>query len=360
MSKTVEAAGALLYRCQQNFKGWMKFSDDGRLPAGASPRAALDGLELCLVHRPRYNDWSWPKGKLENYETHMHAALREVGEETGEIARLGPYLGDIEYPLLNEGKRKGNKGGRLKHIKYWMATPAGRVRSQRQRILMGPIHKPSSDEIDQIRWVNVHIARSLLTHPSDRQVLDTFIDRVDEGALAARQLIIVRHGKAIPRKEWTGRDADRPLTPKGAGDSFALAHELVVFGPDLILSSPWTRCLQTLRPLADELGLDIGRVNCLTESAFRKEPDQAQEWLHNQIEDLLVRGDRTAVVCMHRPVLGGIFQDLRGLCISPGLAKRLPEGSPYMPTGNAIILSLAGKPSNPSIIDIQKVTPIVY
>ena len=66
------------------------------------------------------------------------------------------------------------------------------------------------------------------------------------------------------------------------------------------------------------------------------------------------------MVCMHRPVLGGIFEHLRGLCNSKGMAKRLPEGSPFMPTGSAIVLSLTGDPAHPSIIDVQKVTPIVY
>lgn len=360
MSRSVEAAGAILYRWRQDFQGWMKFSDNGRPPVDADPRAALDDLELCLVHRPKYDDWSWPKGKLENHETHMHAALREVGEETGQIARLGPYLDDVEYPLVNEGKRKGDKGGRLKHIRYWMATPAGEDRADRQRTLMGPIHKPSTKEIDRIRWVGTQTARDLLTHPSDRAILDAFIDRVDEGALTARQLLIVRHGKAVPRKEWTGKDADRPLTPRGAGTSYALARELVAFAPDTVASSPWIRCVQTLCPFTDETDLPLTCVNHLTESAFRKDPDRAIEWLDARMADLLVQADRTAMVCMHRPVIGGMFAHLRGLCTSRGLAKRLPEGSPFMPTGTAIVLSLTGDPAHPSIIDVQKVTPIVY
>ena len=360
MSQSVEAAGAILYRSRQDFRGWMKFSDDGRPPVGTSPRAALDDLELCLVHRPKYDDWSWPKGKLENRETHMHAALREVGEETGQIARLGPYLTDVEYPLESEGRRSSSRGGRLKHIRYWMATPAGEDRAERQRTLMGPIHKPRVKEVDQIRWVSVQTARGLLTHHSDRAVLAAFIDRVDEGALNARQFIIVRHGKAVPRKEWTGRDADRPITPKGAAASYALARELVAFAPDLALSSPWVRCVQTLRPYTDEANMHLTTAGCLTESAFKRNPTQAVKWMDDQMADLLSLGDRTAMVCMHRPVLGGIFEHLRGLCNSKGMAKRLPEGSPFMPTGSAIVLSLTGDPAHPSIIDVQKVTPIVY
>ena len=359
MSRTVEAAGAILYRWRTNFQGWMKFSDDGRAAPGASPRSDLDELELCLVHRPKYDDWSWPKGKLENRETHMRAAVREVGEETGCLVRLGPYLGDAEYPLNNEGRRQGGKGGRLKHICYWMATLTDSEHAAGQSALLGPIHRPDSREVDQIRWVGASEARKLLTHPSDRTILDAFVDRVEQGGIRARQLIIVRHGKAVARKEWTGKDANRPLTPRGAGTSYALARELACFAPDRLLSSPWIRCVQTLRPYADEVGLPMEMVACLTESSYHRRPDQAHSWLDRQMADLLT-GNRTTMICMHRPVLGGIFEKLRGLCSSGSLSKRLPDDSPFMPTGNAVALSLTGDPNHPTIIDIQKVTPIVY
>ena len=84
MPRIVEAAGGIIYRPQQAASGVMKFSDDGRLPVGSNPASALDAIEVCVVHRPKYDDWSWPKGKLENNETHRHAAVREMGEESGE------------------------------------------------------------------------------------------------------------------------------------------------------------------------------------------------------------------------------------------------------------------------------------
>ena len=103
--KIVEAAGAVLYRRNTDFQGWMKFSDDGRQTSAASRLADFDTLEVCIVHRPKYDDWSWPKGKLELNETHRHAAVREVSEETGVPVALGPFLGEIEYPLAEEGKK---------------------------------------------------------------------------------------------------------------------------------------------------------------------------------------------------------------------------------------------------------------
>ena len=103
--KIVEAAGAVLYRRNTDFQGWLKFSDDGRQTSAASRLADFDTLEVCIVHRPKYDDWSWPKGKLELNETHRHAAVREVSEETGVPVALGPFLGEIEYPLAEEGKK---------------------------------------------------------------------------------------------------------------------------------------------------------------------------------------------------------------------------------------------------------------
>lgn len=363
MSKTVEAAGAIVYRRRTDFPGWMKFSDDGRPPAGACNRSLLEDLELCLVHRPKYDDWSWPKGKLEARESSAQAAVREVGEETGLLIRLGPYLGDAEYPLGDEGGGKNPGAEGLKHIRYWMGVPLeDRSGIPSIQDLLGPIRRPDPKEVDQTRWASAWEARNLLTHPSDRDILDAFIDRVDEGGALARQLIIVRHGKAVARKEWKGKDSDRPLTPKGAGASYSLARELACFAPDLVLSSPWKRCVQTLRPYADETGQEIATVDCLTESAYRKHPQAALTWLDHQMGNLM-EGEITAVVCMHRPVLEGIFDRLRGLCLSRDLAKRLSPHSPYMPTGTAVVISLActdGSDGQPSIIDIQKVTPLVY
>ena len=66
----------------------------------------LNRIELCVVHRPKYDDWSWPKGKVDPNESHRHAAVREIGEESGLSVELGPYLGDIEYPLSEEGSKQ--------------------------------------------------------------------------------------------------------------------------------------------------------------------------------------------------------------------------------------------------------------
>ncbi|RBP99438.1 NUDIX hydrolase [Bifidobacterium xylocopae] len=356
MSATVEAAGAILYRWQGQGRGQV---DEAPKP-GTDPHDLLGQVRLCMVHRPKYDDWSWPKGKLEPHETHAHAAAREVGEETGRVIRMGPYLGEAEYPLSSEGGHRTSRGnGRRKHIVYWMAGLAGEERADRLKAVIGRVGSPDPDEVDEVAWVSVKKARKRLTHASDRQILDLFVERAKQGALTGATLIIVRHGKSVARKEWSGDDAQRPLTPRGAAAAYALNRELACWAPDTLFSSPWTRCLQTVRPYASETGQPIEEAACLTETAFADEPGLAYAWLDALMEDCLNRRS-TTLVCMHRPVLGGVFDHLRGLCASKSVARLLAKRSPYMPTGTALALHFVQGREGPSIIDIQKAIPIVY
>ncbi|BDR55355.1 phosphohydrolase [Bombiscardovia apis] len=355
MSRTVEAAGAIVYRWKTGKSQPSKRGSDSKSAA----REQLERIQLCMVHRPKYDDWSWPKGKVEAHETHAHTAVREVGEETGHVIRLGPYLGDIEYPLADEGKQKHSRRGRRKHISYWMASLAGQDRADRLKAVIGRIPSPDPDEVDQVAWVGVKAARTKLTHASDRQILDLFVDRVEQGALDSSTIIIVRHGKSIARKEWSGDDAQRPLTPRGAAAAYALNRELACWAPDYLFSSPWTRCVQTVRPYAAETEQAIEEVECLTETAFAEEPAVAYAWLDALIADSLA-SHTTKLVCMHRPVLGGIFEHVRPLCSSKSLSHLLPARTPYMPTGTALTIHLVNGKHGPHVIDIQKVRPIVY
>jgi 8-oxo-dGTP diphosphatase len=108
-----------------------------------------DGAVL-LVHRPRYDDWSLPKGKLDPGESFEQAALREVEEETGVRARLGRALPSIEY--------RDNKG-REKVVRYWV-----------MEIEADPGFEPN-DEVDELAWLQLEDAVALLTYERDRDVL---------------------------------------------------------------------------------------------------------------------------------------------------------------------------------------------
>lgn len=111
-----------------------------------------DGVELLLVHRPRYDDWTFPKGKLEPGETHEQAAVREVEEETGLRCELGRELTSTSY---NDGK------GRPKTVRYWAMRP-----------LEGDFRP--HEEVDEIRWVSHELAKELLSHDRDHDVLNVF------------------------------------------------------------------------------------------------------------------------------------------------------------------------------------------
>ena len=120
---------------------------------GVVSRAGESGAhEVLLVHRPKYRDWTLPKGKLEPGESHEQAALREVEEETGLVCELGRELGSTSY-------RDGRD--RPKVVRYWAMRPL--------RGAFSP-HR----EVDEIRWASVEQAKELLTHDHDRGVLDAF------------------------------------------------------------------------------------------------------------------------------------------------------------------------------------------
>ena len=223
MRRIVEAAGGIVWR-------WKAGSDIANDPAIASSKSAqeqLDSIEVCIVHRPKYDDWSWPKGKLEQNETHRHAAVREIGEETGSPVKLGPYLCEVEYPLSEEGKKTRHSHdctADTKHTLYWMAQPISADDAEHLLDAFGPVHRADVGEINDIVWVSVREARKILSHSTDKDTLAVFVDRVQEGGAAAQNLLIVRHaklnrasrGKAPTRTVRSRRKARRWRLPSTA------------------------------------------------------------------------------------------------------------------------------------------------
>jgi len=194
-------------------------------------RAADAGPELALVHRPRYDDWSFPKGKLDRGETMPFAAVREVAEETGVHARLGPVLGDVRYEVA-EG---------LKLVRYWSAEAVHIV------------DLPANGETDELRWVSPDKAAELLSYRRDLDVLARF----NRFGTPASTLLLVRHAKAGSRSQWDGDDRLRPLSGSGREQAQHLAALLALFGPDRVRSAPPMRCRETVGPLASLLGVDV-------------------------------------------------------------------------------------------------------
>jgi len=146
------------------------------------------GVEVAIIHRPRYDDWSIPKGKLVPGESDIEGAIREVTEETGYRVQIRRPLGEVSY---NKGSGPAQ---RMKTVRYWSMHAEGGVFSP-------------SREVDQLRWVSIDEAFSLLSHKRDLSILRTFA----EGPLLTRSILVVRHGSTGNRSSWTGDDGERPL-----------------------------------------------------------------------------------------------------------------------------------------------------
>ncbi|UNO43914.1 NUDIX hydrolase [Streptomyces sp. MST-110588] len=117
-------------------------------------RSPLDGeLEIALVHRPKYDDWSHPKGKLKRGESALDGAVREVAEETGMRCRPGAPLPTAHYVVA----------GRPKEVRYWAAEATGGAFSP-------------NTEVDRLLWLPPAPARNRLTHDRDRSLIDALLD----------------------------------------------------------------------------------------------------------------------------------------------------------------------------------------
>ena len=195
--------------------------------------------EVALVHRPKYDDWSLPKGKLDPHESHRVAALREVREETGLACRVGVELPSISYRISD---------GATKVVRFWWMEP-----------LDGTELRPTG-EVDAAIWVPIAEAPDRLSHDPDRGVLEA-VNGLDAPAY------LVRHAKAGSRSAWTGDDRLRPLSKTGRRQAKALVRGFAGHPVARILSSPAVRCVQTVEPLAAERGRAIESSEALAEGA---------------------------------------------------------------------------------------------
>lgn len=250
------------------------------------------GREVLLVHRPKYDDWSFPKGKLERWEHATAAAVREVAEETGLHVRLGPPLPDQRYPT----------GRRMKTVHYW----TGRAVADDD-----VSHYRPNDEIDDVRWVPVAEAAELLTYPFDRETLDH--------AKAVRRkthaLVVLRHAAARSRRTWRGDDRDRPLLRTGEAQADRLVPVLAAYDAAAVVSSSSKRCVQTVQPYVETTGYELDARKRLSEERA------TQKAVERIVEDLLDSGEG-AVLCTHRPVLPLVYDaiGLRAVQREPELA----------------------------------------
>jgi 8-oxo-dGTP pyrophosphatase MutT (NUDIX family) len=284
----------------------------GLIPAagGALWRTGADGaLETALVHRPKYDDWSLPKGKLDAGEHPLVAAVREVGEETGLRVVVGRRSVQTRYAVRLGPKR----------VDYWVMQ------------VVGGGFAPN-DEVDELRWLRVPAATALVTHHHDRTVLE---DLARRDVPRMPRVLLVRHASAGDRSDFDGPDDERPLDRRGREQAARLAAVLPGFAPVRLLTAPPLRCRQTLTPLAKALGLDVGEAPELGEEGFNADPQAGLD----VVVDLLTDRDGTGltVVCSQ----GGAIPS-----VLAALGVRGPDsaGAMWPPSAKGSVWALGGQP----------------
>jgi 8-oxo-dGTP diphosphatase len=256
-------------------------------------RSADDRHEVLLVHRDRYDDWTFPKGKLDPGEAAHVAALREVEEETGVRIRLGPRLARHEY-------RTSRPSPAVKQVTYWCARPVSPVAAS-----AADSYVPN-EEIDGVRWVDVEKAPGTLTYDRDVSVLEEFGRAARAGLHRSSPLVVLRHAAAEPRKTWEGDDALRPLSAEGRRQTELVVPLLRAYDVRVAVSSDADRCRQTVQPYVDRGG---GRPMRLELTPKLTEEHATAEGVAETVGALLARKKRV-VVCTHRPVLPWVFAGL--------------------------------------------------
>jgi 8-oxo-(d)GTP phosphatase len=249
VSKAVLAAGAVLWR------------SDGDAAS----------MEIAIIHRPRYDDWSLPKGKVDPGETEPVAAVREVLEETGYASVLGRRLATVSYPV-EQG---------IKKVRYWTAR---RVDGE---------FSPNA-EVDELKWLPASEAMKQLEYPHDRKVLRRFTKL----PVDTKTVLIVRHATAGSKSRYKGDDRNRPLDKHGRAQAESLVGQLLAFGASELYAADRLRCHQTIEPLAEELGTTIHNEPLLTEEAYAENRKAAR----NRILEI-ADSDGTPVICTQGRVI---------------------------------------------------------
>jgi 8-oxo-(d)GTP phosphatase len=284
---TIRAAGAVVWRGSVNGDG-------------PSPGAT----EVVLVHRPRYDDWSFPKGKVEPGEHVLHAAVREVAEETGLRVVLGRALPESTYPVA----------GGLKRVSYWAARCV-----ESERFTPG-------DEVDQVDWLAVDEARQRLSYERDRWLLRAFAS----GPLATAPLILLRHASAGRALATDAENLARPLDVQGAADSRELAGLLACYGRCRVISSAARRCTDTVRPYAAASGAQVEVDPLLTV------PPGGHAHSVRELAARLAESGEPALICAHRENLPPLIEGAYG-----ALCGAVPE-IPPLAKGAFLVLQSAG------------------
>jgi phosphohistidine phosphatase SixA/8-oxo-dGTP pyrophosphatase MutT (NUDIX family) len=314
------------------------------LAAGALPwRRRRGELEVALVHRPRYDDWAWAKGKLDPGEQWPVAAVREVFEETGLNVCLGRPLPSSAYTVLDHVGQPVTK-----EVRYWAAEVVGGD---------GTL----VNEIDEVAWLDVTAASARLSYARDQDQVDALARADRDGTLTTWPLVIVRHAKARSRSSWSDPDTLRPLSDRGRERADALVPILAAYGVTRVVTSPSARALDTVLPYAAATGQEARLKAGLSEEGFAQHPDRAP--LH--LARLLERGNASVLVS-HGPVLPVLLERLAGIADSHGSGGSGGSGENTAKVtlstaarrgigkGEALVAHLVGTGAQARVVDVER------
>jgi 8-oxo-dGTP pyrophosphatase MutT (NUDIX family)/phosphohistidine phosphatase SixA len=309
-SDEILAAGALLYTCR-----------GGR-------------LDVAVIHRPKRDDWTFAKGKLEPGEHVLAAAVREVTEETGIRPVLGPPLATVRYRVE----------GRPKRVDYWaarvdpsVAAPVldGRVRNDAVSNDAVRNDAVPNAEVDVLDWLAVPEATARLSYPHDVRLLERLVSVAGAGASTAT-CILLRHASAGRKSHWPGDDLLRPLDSAGRADAEMLADVLACYAPQRVISSATERCLGTVRPYAERIGVAIE-----AEPAFTMPGDGDRAAAARRRMTGLIAGAGSTVVCAHRENLPVLLDQALAVLGEPGPGGHRPERDWSPPKSGFWVLHMA-------------------
>jgi len=240
-----------------------------------------------IVHRPHYDDWTLPKGKLDKGESFLDAALREVREETGIVGKRPRFIGSIGYIT---------HAGNAKVVRWWLTT-----------VKRGAF-KPNG-EVDEVKWVSHRKGLERLTFRNDRRVLNRAHDMYNERS--AGTIYLVRHASAGIRSETDTSDWKRPLDGKGKKQTKEIRDLLMAHPISRISSSNYTRCMTTVSPFAKRLGVPVEAEAALVEGTHP----------HRVVKLISDLQSESAVLCSH----GDVISDLIGHLFAEGVPMDGPR-----------------------------------
>lgn len=273
----IEGAGAVLWQA----------TDDG-------------DVTIAIIHRPRYDDWSLPKGGVDAGESHIQAAFREVLEETGVKAVFGPEIGTVDYEV----------NGVTKEVRYWLAE-ADQFNAA----------TPNPEEVDVIEWLSISDAINKLSNNDDREI----VRMAEEFGFGSTPLVLLRHTKALKRDLWDGDDGDRPLEHVGQIQAAKIPAIYAPYAIEKIYSSDAIRCVQTIEVMAAEYGITPIYSSEISEFGFEKDSEKALDYALS-----VMLSDKSSVMCSHNPVLPKLVKKLIGKKNFKRLSAELKPGDSFV------------------------------